>query len=101
MPEQDFSWARSAAPLVLAILLLSAPVLALSAAAQQRQPPSRIGNRWDSLSHQPTQADVGAAEQEHGLAPSAQRERAIDSEIDQLGRQLLDQERTDPALNRR
>lgn len=88
---------RSAALLVSGTWLLFAP--ALPTAAQE--PPARIGNRWDSLSHQPTQADVGTAEQERGLAPRSDRDRAIDSELDQLGRLLLEQERTDPAVNRR
>lgn len=82
------------------IALVAAAVLAFPAAAQQG-PPDRIGNIWDSLPHQPTQADVGAAEQERGLARTGERDRAIDSELDQLGRMLLQQEGSDPALKGR
>lgn len=64
----------------------------LAAMAQQEQPPARIGNRWDGLSHQPTQRDVGAAEQELGVAPRADRERAINDDLDQIMKQLLSKE---------
>ena len=63
----------------------------------QSQPPARIGNRWDGLSHQPTQRDVGAAEQELGIAPRDQRERAINNDLDQIMQQLLSKEPNAPA----
>ncbi len=61
--------------------------------------PPRIGNRWDNLDHQPTQADVGAAEQELGLSRSAEHDRAVDNELQELGNQLLKVEQTDPAVS--
>lgn len=72
-------------------------VLPLSVAAQP--PPSRIGNIWDNLPHQPTQGDVSAAEQQQGVAPPPQQQRAIDSDIDQLYHQLLGTEQHDQATN--
>lgn len=97
--------------LFVAGLLLGAPVL-LPQPARADPPvsagdglatptPPRIGNRWDNLDHQPTQADVGAAEQELGLARSAEHDRAVDNELQELGSQLLQVEQTDPAVNRR
>ena len=83
-----------------AVLLAGAPLLPEQAAAQQRAP-SRIGNRWDSLSHQPTQGEVGAAERERGLAPPTEHDRAIDEELERLDRQLLNQEQSNPPVNPR
>ena len=83
--------------LAAAALLLAAATLAPERASAQ-QPPSRIGNRWDSLSHQPTQGDIGAAEQERGLAPGTEHDRAISEELQRLDRQLLEQEQNDPAI---
>jgi hypothetical protein len=82
-------------------VVLSAVLPALAARAQepqtQSQPPARIGNRWDGLSHQPTQRDVGAAEQELGIAPRDQRERTINNDLDQIMQQLLSKEPNAPA----
>lgn len=81
-------------------MLIVAPLLPGWALGQE-QPPSRIGNRWDSLSHQPTQGEVGAAEREHGLAPPTEHDRAIDEDLERLDRQLLNQEQTNPPVNPR
>ncbi len=90
--------ASSAALLIGALLLFLAPELpALQAAAEE--PPIKIGNRWDGLDHQPRQADIGAAEQELGLSPSANHDRAVDNELRELGDQLLNAEQNDPAVN--
>ena len=83
-----------------ALLLAGAQLLPDRALAQERVP-SRIGNRWDSLSHQPTQGDVGAAERERGVAPPAEHERAIDEELQRLDRQLLNQEQASPPVTPR
>jgi hypothetical protein len=87
---------------VAAGLAALAVVVMLSAvppplAAQESPPPARIGNIWEGLSHQPTERDVGAAEQEHGIAPRDQRERAINNDIDQIMHQLLSKEQNGPA----
>lgn len=83
------------------LLLVVAPLLPERALAQEQRAPARIGNRWDSLSHQPTQGDVGAAERERGIAPPTEHERAIDEELQRLDRQLLNQEQTSPPVNPR
>ena len=85
----------------LAGALMLSTVLPLPVFAQEPQPeappPARIGNRWDGLSHQPTQRDVGTAEQELGIAPRDQRERAINDDIDRIMQQLLNKEQNGPA----
>ena len=80
----------------LVAALLAATLQSAPAGAQEQPPPARIGNRWDGLSHQPTQRDVGAAEQELGIAPRDQRERAINGDIDQIMRELLSKEPNAP-----
>src|SRR5260370_35755247 len=77
-----------------AALLLAAPQLLPERALAQERTPSRIGNRWDGLSHQPTQRDVGAAERELGVAPPTEHDRALDDELERLDRQLLHPEHT-------
>ena len=80
-----------------AVVVLPAIVATAQEPQPQTQPPARIGNRWDGLSHQPTQRDVGAAEQELGIAPRDQRERAINNDLDQIMQQLLSKEPNAPA----
>jgi|ERR1700736_3896329 hypothetical protein len=84
-----------------AALLLAAPQLLPDRALAQQPAPSRIGNRWDGLSHQPTQRDVGAAERELGVAPPTEHDRALDEELERLDRQLLNQEQSSPPVNSR
>lgn len=66
-----------------------------SAGADTQPPPARIGNRWDSLAHQPTEADVGAAEQELGLAGTPDHDRQVDKELKDIGDELLNAEQHD------
>ena len=89
-------------PAFAGLLLFAAPVLAAPpvgasppgslAPSSEGPPPARIGNIWEGLPHQPNQADVGAAEQELGLAPSSQHDRQVEKELQELGNQLLKEE---------
>jgi len=89
-----------ARPRAAAALLVPA-LLFLPVAAGAQQPPSRIGNIWDNLPHQPSQGDVSAAERERGVEPPQQRQRDIDSELERLNQQLLSTEQNDPAVHAR
>jgi hypothetical protein len=73
-------------------------VLALPVPGGAQQPPSRIGNRWDNMAHQPTQGEVSAAERERGIAPPPQ---STDAEIERLYRELLQGEQNGPTARPR
>jgi hypothetical protein len=51
--------------------------------------PDQIGNIWNGLAHQPTQAEVEAREKQSGIAPSGQQQTKLDEEVEQLSHQLL------------
>ncbi len=68
------------------------------AAAPEQQPPARIGNIWNAIPHQPVQGDVSSAEQGVGIAPNESQSQRIDRELDELNRELLQRERSDPAI---
>jgi len=70
-----------------ALLVIAALMVPVASGAQQ--PPSRIGNIWDGVPHQPTQGDVSAAERERGVAAPSQHQQKIDSELQSLYNQLL------------
>jgi hypothetical protein len=57
--------------------------------AQQGQPPSRIGNIWDSQSHQPTRGEVREEEQSAGLRGSAAQERQETDEVEEIAGEVL------------
>jgi hypothetical protein len=99
MSDVAFRLTRRAA-LVLGAALLVAPAAlrAQPALPGDSPPPPRIGNIWDNMPHQPTEADVGAAEQEMGLAGSPQYEKQMNKELEDLSNQLLKDEETDPAM---
>jgi len=52
--------------------------------------PTREGNVWDHVAHQPTAA-VGGAEQHAGVARTPQQARKEDAELARLNRQLQQQ----------
>lgn len=95
MFRRTFRMATKRPALGAAALLMMAAQQPSRAIAQE-EPPSRIGNRWDSLSHQPTEGDVNAAEQEWGVAPSPEHEQVLDDELEKLDRQLLSAEQHHP-----
>lgn len=66
--------------------------LALPFPAAAQPPPSRIGNIWDGLAHQPTQGEVSAAEQDAGVKPGGAHEQQINNQLWDLDRQLLQSE---------
>jgi hypothetical protein len=52
--------------------------------------PSREGNVWDHVAHQPTAA-VGGAERHAGVAPTLEQARHEDEELARINRQLQQQ----------
>ena len=93
----------AAVPLLVPPALRAQPAQAPGSPGPQWDSPAppRIGNIWDNLPHQPTQGDVGAAEQELGLGSSAQHEQQVDKELKDLGDELLNAEQRDQAVNGR
>ena len=90
-----FSLNLSASGMLFVALLALAPGAAF-AQADSAEAPSRIGNTWDSLPHQPTEGNVTAKEHESGVAPDTARERDINKELQNLDQQLLNEEKTHP-----
>lgn len=82
-----------------AITLAGLVSLAVPAFAQSQTPsapwptspnvPSQIGNIWNGLAHQPTQAEVRSREQQSGIAPSNQQQNKLNDEVEELAKQLL------------
>ena len=84
---------------VLACLLFAAAVAAAQdtspAGASTQAPTARSGNIWSGKSHQPSRADVEAAEQNAGeTTPRA--EKGLDDKVDSIGRQLQQLEQRYP-----
>ena len=65
---------------------------------QENVPPPRVGNVWEGLSHQPTESEVEGALQQQGLELPPSQQRRLNTEVEDLARQLLQQEQTDPAI---
>jgi hypothetical protein len=57
-------------------------------AAFAQQSPSRNEEVWGNLAHQPTESQVQGAESAAGVAPPPQAQRNIDSELQQLDKQI-------------
>jgi hypothetical protein len=71
------------APLAAAALLM----------ASGGAPPLREGNIWDHQHHQPTEADVRAAEAAAGIKPpSSATKRQVEEEVNKLLRQTSKQD---------
>ena len=84
---------------VVALIGAGGPAIAVGpGAAAPEQPPARIGNIWNAIPHQPAQGDVSSAEQGVGIAPNPSQNQRIDRELDELNRELLQRERSDPAI---
>nr|ATZ76339.1 hypothetical protein P410_40 [uncultured Alphaproteobacteria bacterium] len=89
----------SVAALILCTSMLVPPsVRAQSTAPATSAAPARIGNIWGNLPHQPTQKEVGSAEQESGVAPAAKQQQQINDELQSLDRELLDDASKDAKL---
>jgi len=72
---------------LLVILAAGAAPGFAQATAPTSSVPTREGNVWNHMDHQPTAA-VGGAEQNAGVAPTAQQSRREDEELARLNRQL-------------
>jgi hypothetical protein len=82
-----------------AIALAGLVSLAVPAFAQSQTPsapwpkepgvPSQIGNIWNGLAHQPTEAEVRAREQQSGIEPSNQQQNKLNDDVEELAKQLL------------
>jgi hypothetical protein len=70
---------------VRAALILAFSLTGLSVSMAQ----PRNGNVQNGLNYQPTQGEVGERERAAGVAPSTERERALDAEMEEINRQLL------------
>jgi hypothetical protein len=73
-------------------LVGSAMVIALmTTGLAVAEPPSRNGNIWGGVAHQPTPSIVRSQEKAAGLQPSPQDETRQDEAVERLGRELLKQ----------
>jgi hypothetical protein len=85
-----------------AFLIGTAGGVSLYAQAQEETPenvpPPRVGNVWEGLSHQPTESEVEGALQQQGLELPPNQQRRLNTEVEDLARQLLQQEQTDPEI---
>ena len=80
-------------------LFAAGPTMAVGpGSAAPETPPARIGNIWNAIPHQPAQGDVSSAEQGVGIAPNSSQNQRIDRELDELNRELLQREHSDPAI---
>ena len=72
------------------LVFFAQPALALAQSMPSGHPalPTRIGNIWGGLNHQPTPAEVASLEEQAGIAPPNQQQK-LDQEIAQLMRELL------------
>jgi hypothetical protein len=79
----------------LALLLMALPFTPLRA-QDEENPPQRNGNIWNSIPHQPKEMEVAPEERALGVAPSVQQEKALNEELDTIGRQMLEDESAHP-----
>ncbi len=78
-----------------ALVLLGLCFSLQPAGAQPPQPPPRQNaNIWNGDAHEPNPANVQAEEHRAGIAPDAQRQRALNNEVEHLDQKL---ERQVPA----
>jgi hypothetical protein len=84
--------------LARSLLLAALPaLLPLALHAQNAEtPPARNGNIWDSIPHQPRETEVAPEERALGVAPSIAQEKALNEELDTIGKRLLEDESTHP-----
>lgn len=75
-------------PVRMSVCAAFALVLAAGAAQAQGAPPTRNGNVYDGTAHEPSAPSVAGAERAEGVAPSEQRQKQEDREIEQLNREL-------------
>lgn len=52
------------------------------------QPPLPIGNVWDHQDHQPTAAEIRAAEARRGVAPMSPVGRGLDPQLSRIGKSI-------------
>jgi hypothetical protein len=74
--------------MVIAIGLASLPALGA--------PPDRVANIWGGVAHEPDPSLVSTQERAAGIAPSLERERAIDDEVEAEAQNLLRSEGITP-----
>jgi hypothetical protein len=72
------------------LLSLAQPAISLAQnmPSEKLAAPTRIGNIWGGLNHQPKPAEVAPLEERAGIAPPNQQQK-LDQEIAQLTRELL------------
>lgn len=63
-------------------------VAIIASGSTQADPPSRNGNVWDGVAHQPARSDVQEREKAAGFAASQEGKRE-DEEVARLARKLL------------
>jgi hypothetical protein len=100
---------QSTTPIIAAALVLTASSLALAQSAPTSgglaAPPAREGNIYDHKDHQPTEAEVRAAERAAGTAsPSSGTKQQVEDEVrellqqtDRLDKQSEQQEQDYPS----
>ena len=82
---------------LLAGVLLAGVLLAMPGAAQT--PPSRIGNIWNGIPHEPSGPAVRADESAAGIALPQQKAQQQDQELEQIARQLTGKANPDAGSN--
>ncbi len=77
----------------ICVVVLLAPVRALSAQASEQGVPYREGNIWNGMDHEPVPFQVHRDEQAAGIAASSGQQKEADDTVEQLYRELLQTQR--------